>query len=623
MAAIPGAIPASLGVSGSSGSAIYTRTSVAYNYSIGGLPFLSAASRENPYIRNTAEYRKQQFDNSGEPGEQSISGWWLRSQQSYHGGAGQLFGDVGANESPTFTSVRFWDSEGVDPWVPGQVSLLRSTTSVGAAVIKAMVPYTNVGTEEAFGISSSLPYKFNGVTGAVSEASPSAKTLQSVAYDGTSLYVSALDGIWSRPKAGGAYTKIWNIPTDQVNVIKWVKQRLVLAASSGVYELTGVGPALPVAKWVAPTAGFTPVGIAESANSIYVAGNSGMDAFILRFTLDTSGVMPSLTSGAVVANLPFGETLTAMYGYLGTYLALGTSRGARIARIDTSGAIEVGPLLWETGAVNGWYARDHFLYATGSTQENGPGLYRVDLASEIGNLRFAYAKDLVAVAGGSTVYSVCGQGSTNKLLVGCSGGVYAETDSLIATGWIQSSRIRFDTLEPKVFKLLRVRTPQLGGGIRILAVDSADTEYTLIGFAESQTPGDEDIVLPALGPQDYLSIKVELDANTGLTDGAEMTGWQLKALPAMPRERMIQVPLLCYDSEKDRNGVRCGGIGTAVQRLEALEDLERSADVISFQDLDLGRTTRCVIDQLNFHQTAPPTNGDGWGGIITLTLRTV
>jgi hypothetical protein len=621
---LPGRLPLSLGVpGGQSGGALYTRSNVAYNYSIGGLPFLSAASRERPYIRQTAEYRKQQFDNSGEPGEQSLVGWWLRSQSSFHGGAGQLFGDPNPTSGGVdYSSIRYWDSEGVDPWTPGSVSLLRSTTQVAAVPILEMVPYTNAGTAETFGISSANPYTFNGTAGGISELNPSAKALQSVAYDGSKLYVSALDGIWSRAKAGGAYTKIWNIATDQVNKIKWIKQRLVLAASSGVYELTGAGPALPVAKWVAPTAGWTPSGIAESANSIYVAGNSGMDGFVLRFTLDTAGVMPTVTGGSVVANLPFGETITSMYGYLGTYLALGTSRGARIARIDTSGAIEVGPLLWE-GQVNGWYARDRFLFATGSTQSGGPGLYRVDLSTELSNLRFAYAADLWCVGGGATVYSVCGQGSSERLLVGCINGVYAEKDTYVDTGWVQSSRIRFATLEPKVFKLLRLRAALLVASARLSLVDADGVAHTVVGFGAGQTPGTEDVVLPDLGPQDYVSILIELDSDDLNVSTSALTGWQLKGLPATPRERVIQVPLLCFDAEKDRHGVRAGGAGTALTRLEALESLERDADVLAFQDLDLGRTTRVVIEQMNFTQTTPPAGTDGWGGIITLTLRTV
>src|SRR5690606_1943473 len=118
-ASIPGPIPYGLGTS----LGLFVPSGFAFNYAINGLPFLSAASREHPIIRITAQYRKQQFDNSREPGEQSLEGWWIRSQRSFHGGAGQLFGDPDS-DGDSNTSIRFYDSVGVDIWTPGEIKLL-------------------------------------------------------------------------------------------------------------------------------------------------------------------------------------------------------------------------------------------------------------------------------------------------------------------------------------------------------------------------------------------------------------------------------------------------------------------------------------------------------------------
>jgi len=60
-------------------SDIWTNTTVAYDVAIGGLPFFYGISNERPYIRQTAPYKKEQFDNSKEPGEQTLEGWWIRS----------------------------------------------------------------------------------------------------------------------------------------------------------------------------------------------------------------------------------------------------------------------------------------------------------------------------------------------------------------------------------------------------------------------------------------------------------------------------------------------------------------------------------------------------------------
>ncbi len=59
----------------------------------GGLPFIYAINDARPYIRQTAPFRKDQFDNGTEPGEQSLTGWWIRSQMSFHSGSGINFYD--------------------------------------------------------------------------------------------------------------------------------------------------------------------------------------------------------------------------------------------------------------------------------------------------------------------------------------------------------------------------------------------------------------------------------------------------------------------------------------------------------------------------------------------------
>ena len=106
-------------------SDIWTNTTVAYDVAIGGLPFFYGISNERPYERQTAPYKKQQFDNSKEPGEQTLEGWWIRSQSSFHRGAGITFFDPSAGEEVDY---RFSDSENVNVWDKGKVTLLKNVT---------------------------------------------------------------------------------------------------------------------------------------------------------------------------------------------------------------------------------------------------------------------------------------------------------------------------------------------------------------------------------------------------------------------------------------------------------------------------------------------------------------
>ena len=94
----------------------------------------------NPYQRETAPYRKDQLDNSKEPGEQSLTGWWLRSQSSFHVGTGINFYDPSGGEVSPY---RFHDSQGCDVWTKGQVTLLKSTTQ--GHNITAVIPTSGNG----------------------------------------------------------------------------------------------------------------------------------------------------------------------------------------------------------------------------------------------------------------------------------------------------------------------------------------------------------------------------------------------------------------------------------------------------------------------------------------------
>ena len=116
-------------LSNPSGSQSYAATGIAYDVAFGGLPFFLTTGDENPYRRVTAQYRKQQVDMSREPGEQTLTGWWLRSQSSFHYGQGIKFFEPIQDESLRF---QYTESKGLNVWTKGQATLLKS--SVGQHV---------------------------------------------------------------------------------------------------------------------------------------------------------------------------------------------------------------------------------------------------------------------------------------------------------------------------------------------------------------------------------------------------------------------------------------------------------------------------------------------------------
>ena len=102
----------------------FTPTGVAYDMAINGQPFFTASSDDSPYRRVTAQYRKQQYDQTREAGEQTLTGWWFRSQSSFHLGQGIKYFEPAQDESLRF---QYTESKGVDVWTKGQATLIYDT----------------------------------------------------------------------------------------------------------------------------------------------------------------------------------------------------------------------------------------------------------------------------------------------------------------------------------------------------------------------------------------------------------------------------------------------------------------------------------------------------------------
>ncbi len=100
----------------------YQLSDISFDIAVNNMPFFIAATDEQPYRRESAPSKREQIDQTTEPGEQSFTGWWFRSQSSFHLGAGAKFFEPVQDETLRF---RFQDSEGVDVWTRGEISLLK------------------------------------------------------------------------------------------------------------------------------------------------------------------------------------------------------------------------------------------------------------------------------------------------------------------------------------------------------------------------------------------------------------------------------------------------------------------------------------------------------------------
>jgi hypothetical protein len=102
-----------------------------------------------------------------------------------------------------------------------------------------------------------------------------------------------------------------------------------------------------------------------------------------------------------------------------------------------------------------------------------------------------------------------------------------------------------------------------------------------------------------------------------------MTGYQVKALPAIFKQRLIQYPLFCYDVEMDKyNNLVGSEDDRAFDRIVALEELEKNGNIVVIQDFRTDETFSALIEEIRFFSATPPSERfNGFGGKLLLTVR--
>jgi hypothetical protein len=395
---IPSLIPEDIGTLGA-GS--FSNTGPAFDCAIGGIPFLFANTPQDPNLRETADFKRQQFDNSTEAGEQSLSRWWIRSQASWHNGAGQLYIEPSGGQDE-FSRTRFDSSKNVNVWTPGAVTRLPDTsTIVATSTPSVMVAVTKGGVDYAIVASGTALTAWSSATGTASTYTwGGSGTILALVTDGSSYYAADATGIYKGPVDGGSSgTLIWNTGSGNVT-LGWTKQRLMAGIANKVYELSGAGPTLPTAKYTHPDTTWRWSAFAEGPTAVMAAGLSGGNSAVVKFALDSQGATPTLSGGGATAiNMPEGEQIISMIDYLGSFLAIGTNTGLWIASYDQfQGNATLGPKTLDFGvAIKGLTGRGRFVYATASRQIDGEsGLFRVDLGAVVDKAgHMAYASDLI------------------------------------------------------------------------------------------------------------------------------------------------------------------------------------------------------------------------------------
>ena len=413
--------------------------------------------------------------------------------------------------------------------------------------------------------------------------------------------------------------------------MEYVKERLVICADNKVYESPTAASSTPTLLFTHPSSTHVYTSITASGTAIYIAGYNGIQSTIQRFTLSTAGVMPTLTSAIVAAEMPVGEVVHKIYYYLG-YMMIGTNKGVRAATVADDGSITYGPLIIETSQpCYDFAARDRFIWCATSV-DGEPGVIRIDLGNQLEPLRFAYANDVYYSGITGHVTTSCAFLDGTSQLAFCTayasaanGYVYIEhATELNSTGYVTTGAIRYGTLEPKNFKRLLARGDYRNGSMVLQTVDKYGISYDHITYDGNIDPIEVTTSQPELA-QEYVSYKFVMSRDaTDSTLGPIFKGYQAKATIATPRQRVIQFYVYNMDTESDKYNVEYGYSGRSNDRLNQLEDIEESGDIVTWQDLTTGESRQVQIESIQYIKVTPPDkDNSGNGGILQITVRTV
>lgn len=611
----------------------WTNTNFNFDYAIGGVPFIAAINDikmylRSPYKRSFTQVRRDQVDQQPTPGEQSLTGWWLRSQSNWTGGAGVKYFEP-ATDDRVMRSFR--DSLGVDCWTLGQLSLLNSTT-VSTSTTGRSWPVSYSGGNATYYISGSASPTI--LRGATPTTLTGTGTPLSVTDDGTNFYRLTTTGLYKGTIAsGGDSSLITTAPTPTTGVVSWVKQRLMFAYDHKIYELgSGVIAALPASPMYAhPNTSWIWSAICDGPAAIYASGYAGSRSSIYKFALDStlsSNSLPAVGRGTVAAELPTGEIVNSIATYLGKYMAVCTNKGVRVAVIDGNGDLTYGPLIWTDSATYCAFGSDRFFYV-GGTLSNGAGLIRIDLSDPDQQGRFPYATDLQSGIGSGYVTNICqiGIGQLKSFTTFDSTNSYRvdETTTKVSSGWIRGGLVRYSTLEPKHFELVSLRWAEpmpVGATIGITAISNDLSERSIISVG-SGSDQQVDIGWPNNDKAIGQGLRLDLYRATDTTTGPTVQGWQFKAVPASSRKELIEIPLMCFDFVRDRYQTQIGYEGYAIDSFNLLKSQIIDGAVVAFQDLATGESVQVVVEDFSFEQVTPPGIAAGFGGLLTLQMRQV
>lgn len=589
---------------------------------IDGRPYM-IDQKSGRFTRGYEPRVRDSQDISTAPGEAAINpgGLWRRGQDSWHLGAGQKYAD--AAEAIDY---RYYKSKGVNPWTKGQLSLLNDTkvslssasTNLFTCVVKSSggTEYLYVADGNVLKFSSD-PFAasptWTSVTNNSAGGSVPAAAITALETNGENVYVAwDSNDIWyTTPGSTDATFFYASNPDDGKTyyAFGYAKNRGWAANGPDIHQPAISSPTHSV-FFDNPDTTFVWAGFAAGQNAVYAAGYSGVHSSVSKITIKADG---TLDTPVVALELPVGEVVSAIHGYLG-FILIGSNKGVRFCSTDGQNNLVAGPLIPTTSSVYDFTAEDRFVWFGYTNYDGSSGLGRLDLSNFTGPNSPAYSTDLMYGSSTNAVKSVSSYDSKRVFTVSGVGVVVEDTANLVASGTIEVGTYRWGIPDRKFVAKVDTRSEPLDGSITsYLSLD--ESAYTSLGTWS--TSDDTENTLDG-SSQKAIQAAFKFELKPAANVSPVMTRWMSRAYAAPFRSQVFSIPVLLH--HKVRVGNKDYYYDTPEER-QLFDDLIASPRIVTLQ---LGDLTHTVIVE-DVEEIPVDSTGNSWEfeGTLVVTMRSV
>lgn len=578
---------------------------------INGRPYL-IDQKAGTFARGFEPRVRDSVDQSTAPGEAAINpqGLWRRGEVSWHYGAGQKYADTAEAQD-----YRFYTSKGVNVWTKGQLTLLPKTkVSLSSAATTAHVVvqdgrvYASLNGDVKY---TTDPYA-SSPTWSDATGEPGG-TCAAMATDGSRIYLAfPSDGVRVIDPATSvsviSSSKFVN-STDSYTMLGFAKNYMFGAHSHVLNSISSGGSKSAI---ITPDdSQFKWVGVATGQNAVYAAGYAGKKSLIYKITIKADG---TLDAGVVALELPTGEVVYAISGYLG-FVLIGTDKGVRFASTDSNSNLVAGQIIPTSGPVRKFTSEGRFSYFTWTNYDGtSGGLGRLDLGTFIATNTPAHATDLMYDST-NTVDNVVTFNDKRCFWVSGVGIIAEDSANLVETGEIVTGTYRWGIPDRKFVAKFDIRSAPLLGTINAyVSVDSGEYQTIAVHDKLSLTEA------VGTGPQSkFIEAKFKLElARASATEGPTMTRWMARAYASPARSQVFRVPILMHHRIKVKDSEYYFDVE---RELQNLRDLVTNPRVVNYQENT--EVFSVVVEDLEFQVVDGYQSNWDLEGTCTVTMRSV